>query len=78
MSRRSLNLLMSMDAREGVGQKMLQLEIRMSICSGLMPGGGGLKGVPVRGVSEVHGVEGVCVCGGACDVVRPQPGKAGA
>jgi hypothetical protein len=39
MSRRNLNLLMSMEAREGVGQKMEQLVMRMSTCSGLVPGG---------------------------------------
>jgi hypothetical protein len=38
MSDLSLNLLTSMDAREGVGQKMEQQVTRMSMFSGLSPG----------------------------------------
>jgi hypothetical protein len=37
MSLLNLKWLISMDAREGVGQKMLQLVTRMSTCSGRMP-----------------------------------------
>jgi hypothetical protein len=37
MSLLNLKWLMSMEARLGVGQKMLQLVTRMSTCSGRMP-----------------------------------------
>jgi hypothetical protein len=39
MSLLNLKWLISMDARLGVGQKMLQLVTRMSTCSGRMPAG---------------------------------------
>jgi hypothetical protein len=57
MSSRNLKWLMSIEPREGVGQKMEQLVTRMSTCSGLMPvlsGGRGVGAGP-PGVSAVRG-----------------------
>jgi hypothetical protein len=72
MSRRNLNLLMSMEDSDGVGQKMLQLVIRISTCSGLMPGG--------RGRGAGAGVKGACArfMSGEADGWRLMPARTNA